>query len=150
MSTPDEVEEPTTGVLMFVAYRAMEQFIFDTLRSAGFDDVSLAQGRLFARIQERGNRLTELAEMAQMTKQAAQSLVDVLEYRGYVERVPDPTDARARLIRVADRGEKVRKVARHAELAVETEWTAHLGVAGMQQLRAAVLKLREITDPYAD
>jgi DNA-binding MarR family transcriptional regulator len=68
-------ESPHIGVLLFVAYRAMEQEIYDTLHELGFH-ATLAQGRLTARISEEGNRLTELAESAQVTKQTASALVD--------------------------------------------------------------------------
>jgi DNA-binding MarR family transcriptional regulator len=55
------------------------------------------------RIGPDGTRLTELAEAAQVTKQTAGFLVDQLERAGYVERVPDPRDAGAKLIRLATR-----------------------------------------------
>lgn len=73
--------------------------------------MTLAQGRVFARIGHGGTRLTDLAEMAEVTKQTAGFLVDRLADAGYVERVPDPSDARARLVRIADRG----RVARGAQ-----------------------------------
>ena len=118
--------DPSVGVLMFVAYRSMEQRIFDAVREAGFEG-TLAQGRFIARIGPQGNRLTELAEMAQVTKQTAGFLVDQLEKHGYVERVPDPSDARARLIRISERGRRGQERARVTEQEVEAEWTRHLG-----------------------
>jgi len=142
-------DTPNTGVLMFVAYRSMEQRIFEAVHAAGFADVTLAQGRFFARIQQQGNRLTELAEMAQVTKQTAQFMVDQLEKHGYVTREPDPTDARARLVRIAPRGRAAQDVAQATEQAIEREWAHHLGAERMAALRDAVVRLREITDPYA-
>ena len=140
-------DEPHVGVLFFVAHRAMEQRIFDAVRASGFG-ITTAQGRLCARLRPEGDRLTDLAAMAQVTKQAAGQLVDQLERDGYVERVPDPTDARARLVQIAPRGEQVVAVARRVEAEVEAEWTAHLGEEATTQLRAALERLREITDPY--
>ena len=67
---------------------------------------------------------------------------------GYVRRVPDPADARARLVRIAARGQAAVSVAREAEAAVEAEWTRHLGGTSASQLRRALTRLREITDPY--
>jgi DNA-binding MarR family transcriptional regulator len=141
-------DEPNVGVLLFVAFRAMEQRILAAVQAAGHE-VTLAQGRLFARIGPDGTRLTELAEMAQVTKQTAGSLVDQLERRGYVERVPDPTDARARLVRIAERGRAAQEVAAAEEARVEAEWTRHLGAGEMERLRATMRRLREVTDPYA-
>jgi len=90
-----------------------------------------------------------LAEQALVTKQTAGHLVDQLERAGYVRRVPDPTDARARLVQMAERGQELVALARKVEVEVEREWTAHLGDETTAQLRAALERLREITDPYA-
>ncbi|AGZ43496.1 MarR family winged helix-turn-helix transcriptional regulator [Actinoplanes friuliensis] len=137
------------GLLCFVAYRAMESGVLEALAAAGHGDLTAAQGRVFARIGENGTRVTELAEQAQITKQTAGFLVDQLERAGYVERVPDPSDARARLVRIAPRGSEAVKVARAAEAEIEATWTRHLGKQSAAQLRRSLTKLREITDPYA-
>ena len=141
-------DEPNVGVLLFVAYRAMESRVLDAVAAAGFDDITLAQARVFQRIGPDGTRLSELAAAAQVTKQTAGFLVDQLERAGYVERVPDPTDARARLVRVGRRGRAAAPVAAAAVEAVEAEWTAHLGERSMAQLRRALAGLREVTDPF--
>jgi len=141
-------EQLNLGLLCFVAYRAMETRVFEAVIAAGFDDITIAQGRLAARIGPKGTRLTDLAEQAQVTKQTAGFLVDQLERAGYVRRVPDPTDARARLVQIAPRGEAVVAVARVVEAEVEAEWTRHLGKRAAGQLRHALTRLREITDPY--
>lgn len=138
-----------TPLLMFVAYRHAEQRILEHLHERGFDDLTLAQGRLAARIDEGGSRLTTLAAAAQVTKQTAGFLVDQLQRAGYVERRPDPTDARARLVVLARRGYAVRVAAREMEDRLETEWTEHLGESQMAQLRSTLESLREITDPFA-
>jgi DNA-binding MarR family transcriptional regulator len=142
-------DEPNIGVLMFVAHRAMEQRVFTALRGAGFT-ATLAQARLFARIGEHGTRLTDLAEMAQVTKQTAGFLIDQLEQGGYVERVPDPTDGRARLVRIAEPGRRAQAQARVEERDVLNDWTRHLGDDDMNRLHQILLKLREVTDPYLD
>ena len=137
-----------TGLLLFLPYRAMEQRVLSAVTGAGFADVTLAQARVFQRIAPGGSRLTDLAEQAQITKQSAGFLVDQLERAGYVERVPDPTDARARLVRIAARGEAVLPVAAAAVAAVESEWAEHVGPRRMRELRDTLGRLREITEPY--
>ncbi|GIF40678.1 MarR family winged helix-turn-helix transcriptional regulator [Actinoplanes xinjiangensis] len=136
------------GLLMFTAHRAMERRVLDAVAAAGFD-ITAAQARIFQRIGPAGTRLGELAEQAQVTKQTAGFLVDQLERAGYVERVPDPTDARARLVRIAERGRAAGEVAAAVVTEVEAEWAAHLGARRMAQLRDALGRLREITDPWA-
>ncbi|MDI6103098.1 MarR family transcriptional regulator [Actinoplanes sp. NEAU-A12] len=141
-------EDLNAGLLMFIAYRAMEKRVLDAVAEAGFTDITLAQARVFQRIGPEGTRLGDLAEQAQVTKQTTGFLVDQLERAGYVERAPDPADARARLVRIAGRGRAAGLVAAAAVAEVEAEWAAHLGGRRMAQLRDALSALREITDPY--
>jgi DNA-binding MarR family transcriptional regulator len=140
--------EPNTGLLLFLPYRALETRVLNTLTAAGFD-ITLAQARVLQRVARDGSRLTDLAAQAQVTKQTAGFLVDQLERAGYVERRPDPRDGRARLVRLARRGHEAAATAAPVVAAVEAEWTAHLGPEAMAALRAALLRLREVTDPWA-
>jgi DNA-binding MarR family transcriptional regulator len=136
------------GLLCFIVSRAMEDRVLGDLAAAGFDDVTVAQGRVFARIGPKGSRLTDLAEQARVTKQTAGFLVDQLERAGYVCRVPDLTDGRARLVVIAERGLAAVEVARRTEAAVQDEWTRYLGRRATAQLHRTLTRLREITDPY--
>lgn len=142
-------EQLNVPLLMFIAHRSAEAQIMAWMADAGFDDVTLAQARVFARISPEGTRLTDLAEQAQITKQSAGFLVDQLEKAGYVARVPDPEDARARLVTISARGEAAQAEARRAEAAVVRAWEEHLGARRMDELQKALTLLREITDPYA-
>ncbi|GAA4688679.1 winged helix DNA-binding protein [Pseudonocardia yuanmonensis] len=141
-------EPLNTGVLLFLPYRAMEARVFAGLAAAGFADFTPAQARVFQRIAPGGSRLTDLAEQAGITKQSAGFLVDQLERSGYVERVPDPADGRARLVRIAERGARSVEASRGIVAEVEAEWTAHLGPRRMEELRGILSDLREITDPW--
>ncbi|MBD7995833.1 MarR family transcriptional regulator [Arthrobacter sp. Sa2CUA1] len=140
--------EPNTGLLLYLPYREMEARVFQAVQEAGFTDLTLAQGRVFQRIGAEGTRLTALAEQARVSKQTAAVLVQALETAGYVRRIPDPTDARARLVCVAERGTAAVAVAAETVQAVEAEWRAHVGSAAYARLRDTLQKLREISDPY--
>lgn len=137
------------GLLLLIPYRSLENRVFAALAAAGFDDFTPAQAKVFQRIAPGGSRLTDLAEQAQITKQSAGFLIDQLARAGYVERVPDPTDARARLVRIAPRGAMAVPVAAAVVAEVEAEWTAHLGADRVARLREILTDLRDITDPYA-
>ncbi|MEV6718287.1 MarR family transcriptional regulator [Lentzea sp. NPDC051208] len=135
------------GLLLFIPSREVENRILAAVVAAGFE-ITQAQARVLMRVGSDGTRLTELAEAAQVTKQTAGFLVDQLEKAGYVERVPDPTDGRARLVRVTDKAKEAVPVA-NAEMArIEAEWERHIGKRRMAQLREALEMLGEITDPY--
>ena len=148
MSEDHRPGEFNLGLLCYIASRAMETRVLEALAAAGFDDITTAQGRIFARIGPKGTRVTELAEQARITKQTTGFLVDQLERAGYVCRVPDPADARARLVQIAPRGQAAVAVARATEARVEAEWTRYLGKQSASQMRRALTRLREITDPY--
>jgi DNA-binding MarR family transcriptional regulator len=143
-------DDLNVGLLMFIAYRAMENEAFAALAAAGHTDITRAQGKLLQRVHEDGSRITELAESAQITKQTAGYLVDQLERAGYLERAADPTDARARLVRLTDKARRMVPIADRAVADVEARWTTHLGRRRMDQLRDTLTRLREITDPYLD
>ena len=148
MTGPAPADELNTGLLLFIPYRALENRVFAALAEAGYADFTVAQARMAQRIGPSGTRLTELAEAAQVTKQTAGFLVDQLERAGYVERIPDPRDARAKLIRLAERGRQTVAVAAEAVARIEAEWAEHLGGHRYAQLRRMLTQLREITDPY--
>lgn len=141
-------EELNIGLLLYIPYRALENRVFQAFAEAGYGDVTPAQARVFQRIGPNGTRLTELAEAAQVTKQTVGFLVDQLERAGYVERTPDPFDARARLVRITERGAATIPIGAKSIAKIEAEWAAHIGTRRMGQLRDALTRLREITDPY--
>jgi DNA-binding MarR family transcriptional regulator len=144
----DSAGELNLGLLLFIPYRALENRVFAALAAAGFDDFTTAQARIFQRIGPNGTRLTELAQAAQVTKQTAGFLVDQLERAGYVERVVDPTDGRARLVRITPRGVRTIPIGAAEVARVEEEWAGHLGRDRMAELRRTLSALRDITDLY--
>ncbi|MFJ9389835.1 MarR family winged helix-turn-helix transcriptional regulator [Nocardioides sp. NPDC101246] len=135
------------ATLMLIAYRAMDERVISAMRDAGYD-ITVAQARLAQRIAEDGSRLVDLAEQAQVTKQTASVLVAALEREGLVERVPDPVDGRARLIRFTTAGQDAADRAREVVMGVEQEWNDHLGPPLASALREALTSLRELVDPY--
>lgn len=66
------------------------------------------------------------------------ALLDDLERRGYVERAPDPTDGRARIVRRTERGWAVERAARASVGAFEAEWTQRVGAERMRQFRGVL------------
>jgi len=146
ITTRQPGSQASVAALLFSAYRAMESRIFGALSQAGYGDVTPAQGRVFRVIRPDGSRLTELAQAARVTKQTAGFLVDQLVRAGYVVRVPDPADARARLIKIAPKGSAVIPIGAAVVAGVEAEWTALLGKERMQMLREALQVLWEATD----
>lgn len=103
-----EPESPThrteLAVLLGSDYRQIVEHVHARLAAAGFADVRPAHMAVFQHLRPEGSRIGELAERAQLTNQSVGYLVDHLERRGYVERRPDPTNRRATLVCLTDRG----------------------------------------------
>ena len=139
--------EIPSSLLMFLGYRAAEDRILAALAQAGFGDLTRAQGRLLAGMDDGGTRLVVLADRARIAKQTALALVDRRVAAGYVERVRDPEDGRARLVRLTDRGRDILPVARAEERLIDDEWAAYLGPRRMREMRTALQDLRTVVDP---
>src|SRR5260221_13849886 len=74
-----------------------------------------------------GIRTTALAEAAGMSKQEVGMLVTELETMGYVERVADPIDMRAKLVRFTKRGEEFLRALGRLMPEVEAEMAEIVG-----------------------
>jgi DNA-binding MarR family transcriptional regulator len=136
------------GILLFVANRALEERAFAAVLAVGVTDITVAQARVAARIGPDGTRVSELAAQARVTKQSAAFLVEQLEAAGYVERVPDPADGRARLVRLTSRADRVVEAANKEVERVLVEWADHVGADRLRQLYEVLRDLRELTDPW--
>ena len=90
-----------------------------------------------------GTRLTDLAERAQVTKSSMLELVDYLAQHGYVERIADPTDRRAKLVRLTPRGWAVHEAASEIVTALQAEWGQRFGEEKLAELCRL---LRELSD----
>ena len=89
-------ETPDLTTLMEAAYAAVVAAVHRRLDEAGFADIRPAHGKVVETIGQDGNRITDMAERAQITKGSMVELVDHLQRGGYVQRVPDPADGRAK------------------------------------------------------
>src|SRR5215207_7031185 len=118
--------------------------IVEGVVGAGFPQKP-SHSAVFAQIKAEGSRLTDLAHGANITPQAMGELVDELEDLGYVERRPDPTDRRAKLIVLTDRGKQCIAAGIATIAGLEDQITAILGERGHRQLRTLLRRLLKET-----
>jgi DNA-binding MarR family transcriptional regulator len=114
------------------------------LREAGYTDVRASHDCVFRHLTPEGVRLRYLAECSQLTPPAIGEHVDELERLGYVERVPDPSDRRAKLIRPTKRGAAFMQAAYDALAEIEREWTAVVGAKALTRLRDELAELHTL------
>ena len=79
--------------------------------------------------------ISTLAEQLGVTQQAASKTVADLWIRRYVNRQPDPSDARARQVVLTDRGEAIIAAARKHRAAIDAELRKALGDDAVEQTR---------------
>lgn len=101
--------------------------LYDRLYEAGYTDISRASQAVFENIDRQGTRLTVLAARADMTHPSMNELVNELERQGYVERRPDPSDRRAKLVCLTDRGRQAARDALAIQSQIEADWCARTG-----------------------
>jgi DNA-binding MarR family transcriptional regulator len=133
----DDAQSLAFGLL--AASRALVDGVSAGVRARGFDDVRPAHGFAFSRLSAGGATITQLAEHLDVTRQAAAQLVDELIARGYVERRPHPSDARARLIVLTGKGWACTRAAEAATADTLRPWEAALGPEGLLALRDYLL-----------
>lgn len=136
-SAPDETT-PLLGALLRRPYQAMMlDAVEPSLAAAGFGDLRSAHLPVIQSLTQSpaGLRATDLAGQARITKQSMGYLVDALQASGYIERVPDPTDGRAKVVRLTARGWDAVQVTRAAVRRVEAEWAARIGSRRVETLR---------------
>lgn len=90
--------DPDLGVLASRLLFAVQEELFETLAAQGHPDLRPQHGAVLAYLDEEGSRATDLARSSGQHKQVVGKLLDELEALGYVERRPDPTDRRAKLV----------------------------------------------------
>jgi DNA-binding MarR family transcriptional regulator len=117
------------------------------LEAEGYEEIRAAHGCVFRFVDDKGCRLTDLAERARLTKQAIGEVVDDLEALGYVERVSDPEDGRAKIIRLTDRGREAQEAAARIFADIERHWGEQVGHERVAELRATLeaLAIAELT-----
>lgn len=129
-----------TVAMLGRAYSLLGFQIVDGVVGAGFPQKQ-SHSAVFAQIRREGSRLTALARGANMTPQAMGQLVDELEDLGYVERQPDPTDRRAKLIVLTPRGQECVAAGISTIQAIEARIEETLGADGHAELRRLLSEL---------
>ncbi len=128
-------------ILLREPLRALNEELIARLAAEGHAEVRLPHGSVLQYLDDDGTTVSVLAERAHLTKQAMAQLVAHLEQHGYVQRVPDPADRRARLVRATARGREVYAIVRKFVAETDARLDRALGAAKMRRLRALLEEL---------
>ncbi len=138
---------PAIGALLRLAWQAVRERIYEGVLEAGYTDLSRAHVLLFRWPTIDGLRPSELAARNQLSRQTINDLLSDLEKRGYLERTPDPTDGRARIVRLTERGWDLTQVISDMSFATESEWVRLIGETRYGEFRSTLCELVAYTLP---
>ncbi len=113
--------------------------IGDSVRAAGFPDVTQAHVSLFRYPGLDRTRPSQLAEELQISKQAINDLLRDLEDLGYLTREVDANDRRSRLIRLTTRGAELEQAIQQAARRADADLDHRLGHTRFEALRDALV-----------
>jgi DNA-binding MarR family transcriptional regulator len=107
-------------------------------------DVTPAQVRAIQVLDAHGGvRSKELAQHLKIAPRSATEVVDALEAKGLASRAPDPTDRRATLVSLTDRGRQLSAEARRLRGAASEELFQRLSKTDREALGRILRKLTE-------
>jgi DNA-binding MarR family transcriptional regulator len=111
----------------------LQSELFRRSAEEGFGDLRPRHGAVTAHLDEDGLRQGELTKLAGRNKQTIGAIIDELEVLGYVSRVPDPADRRAKLIMPTERGRRLMELSDRIVADLEREYEAKVGSEAYRQ-----------------
>jgi DNA-binding MarR family transcriptional regulator len=112
--------------------------------AAGYDDLNAAHVGLWRYPGLSGLRPSQLADHVGITKQSVNDLLGHLEAHGYLQRVPDSADGRARVIRLTSKGQRLQETIYAEAGAAQLRIAEILGPRRFAELRGSLERLTEL------
>ena len=140
---PSRELPPYIGALLRGVWQWVRDQMYLGVVAAGYDDLNPAHIGLWRYPGLDGLRPSQLAERAGITKQSVNELLAYLEEHGYLTRVPDPADGRARVIRVTSKGRRLEQTIYAQAGAAQLRIAEILGPRRFDQLHSSLELLRD-------
>ena len=141
-ATIEVMGDPDLGRMFLEAHRTLAGELSEELSERGYEDARPGYAAVFMHIDRRsGTRLTDLAQRSRITKQGMMLIIDEMENRGYLRRVPDPDDARAKIVRLTARGRRYVAEARRVVAGMETRIRRELGYRQFAVMRDGIARI---------
>jgi len=128
---------------LFLGGLALTEEAGRRLAAAGHPDLRISHGFVVQHVVEGPVRIGDLAARMGVTQQAASKAVAELERLGYLDRTPDPADARARRVGLSARGEEAVAATRAIRAELQRELADALGADRVEQARRTACDLLE-------
>jgi len=140
---PTSEVSPYIGAKLRVAWQWVRDQMYAGVVAAGYDDLNAAHIGLWRYPGLEGLRPSQLADQRGVTKQSVNDLLGHLERQGYLVRVPDSADGRARVIRLTSKGRRLQKTIYAEASAAQLRVAEILGPRRFAQLHSCLEILTE-------
>jgi DNA-binding MarR family transcriptional regulator len=137
---------PYVGAMLRVAWSWVRDQLYAGVVAAGYDDLNAAHVGLWRYPGLDGLRPSQLADRVGITRQSVNDLLGHLERHGYLLRVPDSGDGRARVIRLTSKGRRLEQTIYAEAGAAQMRIAEILGPRRFAQLHSS---LELLTDQLA-
>ncbi len=139
---------PYVGAMLGVVWQWVRDQMYAGVVAAGYDDLNAAHVGLWRYPGLEGLRPSQLADRRGITKQSVNDLLAHLEQQGYLSRVPDPADGRARVIRLSPKGWRLQRAIYAQAGAAQLRIAELLGPRRFAQLHSSLeLLTAQLADP---
>ena len=127
--------------LLMQAARGQLAAMMARLDARGFEGLTPTFATVIPLLDATGMRSAALAQRAGVSKQAVSQLVKLLKERKYVEQVRDPTDTRAKVVRLTKRGVALRKACAEVRQELQVKTMDALGEKDFTRLQDDLRKV---------
>jgi len=141
---------PNVARILLMAGRAHTAAVVERLSLRGYVDFPFASASLLWLMDEGGTRSTLLAQRAGVTKQAMSQLVRLMERQGYLEQVRDPSDTRAKVVRMTVRGEAVKTACVEVREELNQQLAQAIGVNHAREMESYLDAMTRLSADVAD
>lgn len=140
---PDGQPPRYVGAMLRVVWQWVRDEMYAGVVAAGYDDLNAAHVALWRHPGLDGLRPSQLADHVGITKQSVNDLLGHLERQGYLRRVADPADGRARVIRLTSKGWRLAETIYGEARAAQLRIAEILGPRRYAQLHSSLELLTE-------
>ncbi len=126
-----------TGRLLFDSTRRFQERVL-ALVNKSHPDMRIAHLAVTRHIDLSGTRIADVAVRAGVTKQSMGEMIEQLELMGFVTRIVDTADRRARIVRFTPGGLRLLDAIRRAVAACERDLALRIGGKAVAELRSAL------------
>jgi DNA-binding MarR family transcriptional regulator len=141
---PSEARSRFVGAMLRVVWQWVRDQMYAGVVAAGYDDLNAAHVGLWRYPGLDGLRPSKLADHLGITKQSVNDLLGHLELDGYLGRVPDSADGRARVIRLTSKGRQLEETIYAEARAAQLRIAEVLGPRRFAQLHSSLELLTEL------